>query len=343
MKVEPRAAASFLRSPPAGVRAVLLYGSDGGLVRERAEALVRGVVDDLSDPFRMTEMTGAALRDDPARLADEAQAMALTGGRRAVRIRDAADGLADLFETLLAGPAFDALVVVEAGALPSRSKLRKLFEDADAAAAVACYADDARVLAEVIRSSLAAHRIAASPDAVAYLQANLGSDRMVSRSELEKLALYVGDGNEATLADAAACVGDSAAMTVDDLAFAAAGGDIDGLARMIERAWREGATAVGILRACARHVQRLHAVATLVAEGRPPDAAMRTLRPQVFYKQADAFRAQVRRWPPAALGGVLDRLTEAEVQCKTTGLPAEAVCAQALLRLATAARARARR
>ena len=61
----------------------------------------------------------------------------------------------------------------------------------------------------------------ASPEALAYLAANLGGDRQLTRRELEKLVLYKGDaGGRVELADALACVGDSADLTLDDLAYA---------------------------------------------------------------------------------------------------------------------------
>ncbi|MDP7343796.1 MAG: acetamidase/formamidase family protein, partial [Alphaproteobacteria bacterium] len=46
----------------------------------------------------------------------------------------------------------------------------------------------------------------AEPAAMAYLVANLGGDRGLSRRELEKLALYVGQPGPVTLAQAEACV-----------------------------------------------------------------------------------------------------------------------------------------
>ena len=45
-----------------------------------------------------------------------------------------------------------------------------------------------------MREIFAAHNITARPEAMQYLIAHLGGDRGVSRQELEKLALYVGDG-----------------------------------------------------------------------------------------------------------------------------------------------------
>ena len=82
MKVSANEADRFARAPRAKIRAVLVYGPDAGLVRERAGILKRSVVEDPSDPFRVTELTGRQLSDDPARLADESAALALTGGRR---------------------------------------------------------------------------------------------------------------------------------------------------------------------------------------------------------------------------------------------------------------------
>ena len=54
---------------------------------------------------------------DPARLADEAAALSMLGGRRVVRVRNAGNGLGKLFEAFLESPIGDALVVVEAGDL----------------------------------------------------------------------------------------------------------------------------------------------------------------------------------------------------------------------------------
>ena len=96
------------------------------------------MVPDRNDPFRIAELTPARLKEDPARLADEAAAIALTGGRRAVVVRDASDGVTGAVSGFLADPKGDALVVLEGGELGPRSSLRKLFEGADNAAALVC-------------------------------------------------------------------------------------------------------------------------------------------------------------------------------------------------------------
>ena len=117
-----------------------------------------------------------------------------------------------------------------------------------------------------------------------------------------------------------------------------AAGDRPGLERALARAFAEGAAAVAVVRAVARHFQRLHLALGLVAAGSSPRQAMKALRPPVFFKLEDAFRLQLGRWDAGRLGGALELLTEAELDCKTSGLPARVLSGRALMRIAQAAR-----
>jgi DNA polymerase-3 subunit delta len=343
MKVAADRIDGFVRAPDDAARAILVYGPDTGLVRERADALARTVVKDLSDPFLVAELTPAHLREVPTLIADEAAAIALTGGRRVVRMRDATDAIAAQVEQFLEGSPGDALVILQAGDLNPRSALRKLCEDSPNAAAVPCYADDERSLERVIHETLAAENIRVSADAMAYLCANLGADRGLSRSELEKLALYVGAGNEVSLADAASSVGNSSALSLDDVVMAAAGGDATAADRALSRSYAEGSNPVTVLRAMARHLMRLQLARGKIDEGATPEVAMKALRPPVFFKAAGPFRNQLRQWNSTRIAQALSLVLEAEQQCKQTGMPADSLCGRAILQISRLGMTRQRR
>lgn len=341
MIIRPAGADRFVARPDPAAIAVLIYGPDEGLVRERATTLAKTVVESADDPFRIADLSGEALEKDPARLADEANALSLIGGRRIVRVRGAGDGLAKLFADFLEAGRSEALVIVEAGNLPRTSRLRVLFEKSENAAAIACYADDAETLEALIDRTMAAEKIVLAPEAREFLLSHLGNDRIVTRSELAKLVLYVGPGGRAELADAVAAVGDSAALSLDDVAYAVGGGEIPELLLALDRAFAEDTSPVPILRAVARHFQRLQITAAHVAAGQNIEQAMRRLRPAPYFKLADRFRAQVRRWPEAWLGAAIERLLEAEIQCKSTGSPDRAICTRTLMEIARAGGRRA--
>ena len=152
--------------------------------------MAKSVLADLNDPFRVAELDEATLESDPARLWDEAAALSMMGGRRVVRVRGAGNGLAQTFQNFLAAPPGDALIVIEAGDLAKSGALRRVFEGADNAAAIPCYPDDDRELEDVVRSHLKSRGLSIDEGALNYAVSRLGSDRGVTRSELEKLALY---------------------------------------------------------------------------------------------------------------------------------------------------------
>jgi DNA polymerase-3 subunit delta len=343
MKIQPRGIDKFLQTPGNEIIAVLIYGPDGGLVRERAETLTKVVAGRRDDPFLVTEMIPADLRDDPTRLMDEAQALAFGGGRRVVRLRGATNGQADTLKLVLetlstTDDIAPALVIAEAGELRPQDKLRKLFESADRAAAVACYLDDGRGLEQVITETLARHKLRPSADARAWLAQHLGADRMVTRGELEKLALYCTGQTDVTLDDCLAVIGDGAVSDLEQAVFAATNGDFSALDTALARAFREGISPIAVIRAAMRHLQRLHQVTGAVDEGVALDAAVKTLKPPPFFKVADRFRAQARAWPVGHVERALEILSEAELKCKTTGMPDQLVCSRALMQVAQAGR-----
>ena len=130
MKISGRNADSFARDPDPNVCAVLVYGPDSGLVGERAATLARASGVDPEDPFAATALRGEDLAGSPGRLLDEAAAIPWGGGIRVVRVRGASDALAPALSALLERPPEGAFVVIEAGDLGPRSRVRRLFEDA---------------------------------------------------------------------------------------------------------------------------------------------------------------------------------------------------------------------
>ncbi|VBB69166.1 DNA polymerase III delta subunit [invertebrate metagenome] len=335
MKLRPSQVRSFLRRPDPSVRAVLVYGSDNGQVREVLNTLTAAIVVDHKDPFRVSELTAAAVRTEPALLADAVTALTLTGGRRVVRIHEADDTLANVLESFVAIPYGDALVIAAAADLSKASKLRRLFEGADTSAlAIPCYPDEAQTLEPLIHDVLQQSGIRGEAAALAYLVERLGGDRLQSRRELEKLALYVEpDHNTVTLADAMACIGDSTELTLNSLAVAVADGE-PRAARMYERLILEGVTPVGMLRALARYFRQLHLATGIMARKHcSAEQAMAILKPQPFFKIKERFLAQILAWPESRLTEVLDLLLQAEMDCKVMGIPSQALCSHTLLQL----------
>lgn len=306
-KLEPKRINAFLANP-GPTRAVLLHGDDAGLARERAEALVHAVLGPTPDPFRLAELS----REEAARpgaLAGEAAALAMTGGRRVVRLRDAKDVHATPLKDALAG-AGDALLLLEGGELTARSKLRALAETTPDVMVVPCYRERPEELAGTIARLLREQGVQADPPVLAWLAARLGEDRMLLRRAVEVLALHAGPEGRVDEAAAMACVADGATADLDVALMAATAGEAQAADRALDAAFAEGANAVMVVRATLRHVQQLHEAQLAGDSG--------ALRPPVFFRHKPAFDRALRIWPLAALEAQGAALLEAERRTKTT-------------------------
>jgi DNA polymerase-3 subunit delta len=337
MKLQGAAIERFLARPDPGIRAVLVFGGDEGLVRERAGRLARTVVDDLNDPFRVALLTADALAADPSLLSDEACALSLMGGQRLVRIRDGSDKLTRAVTALLEAPAADSLTIIEAGDLTPRSSLRKLAEGEAAIAAIPCYVEDEAGLARTLGSQIAEAGKTIDPDALRLLSASLVGDRMQARGEVDKLLVYLGEQKSISLGDVEAAVADTATLGMDDAIQSAMDGDFAALDRCLARLAGEGASGVAILRTAQNHFRRLHVTRARIDAGIELDRALSQLQPPLFFKRKETFGREARRWPLARIQAALDRLVEAEAQSKRTGANDALLAADALLAVARVA------
>lgn len=337
MKVEPRRIAAFL-AEPGPVRVVLLHGEDEGMVRHRAGLLTRAVLGPGDDPFRLAWLA----REDHDRLVEEAQAIAMTGGRRVVRVRDAGDGLAGPIRQVAEGRG-DSLVILEAGALPGRSKLRALVEAAPEGAALACYPEEGRALRETVEAALLADGVKASSEGVGWLVEHLGSDRAATRNELDKLALYAGQGGRLDLDDIRLCVGDQAGTGFDDAVFAATVGDPALADRSIELALAEGLAPVAAARGLLAHLGRLQSARLAMQGGMSASDAVKAVRPPVFFRRVGGFQRALELWSLPKLATAMGAVRRVELACKQTAAPDALLIRQLVLALARQAASAGRR
>ncbi|MFO1186870.1 MAG: DNA polymerase III subunit delta [Alphaproteobacteria bacterium] len=336
MQVTRQGIEAFLKAPPAEVEIVLLHGPDAGMVRERSKRLEAAVLGKSADPFRLVELSEAALKDDAGALYAEAAAISMLGGRKFLRVRTNAEAAGAALEAYAGAraagsPRPDALAVIEAGDLKPTQRLRKLAESLNFCTGIGCYPDDAESLETLIDEAFKTAEAKISPEARALLAERLGADRALSRQEIEKLLLYAGAYKgaacEVGVADVAAVIGDASGSDLDDLIEMVLAGDVSGAAGLAERL-RAQANPVRILRVLTMQLDRL--AAARAAGGR-----------SFGYRGRDTLGRHFPRWTPARVARAQELVLQAEIDCKTTGMPAEEIAERTLLMLARAARAAA--
>jgi DNA polymerase III subunit delta len=329
---------AFVARPDAAKPIVLVFGPDAGLVRERAEALVRASVDDPRDPFALARLEGDELASEPSRLVEEANTIPLFGGRRAVWVKAGSRNFAPAVEALIKAASPDCRVVIEAGDLKRNAPLRALCERAANAVALPCYADGERDVLRLIDDEMREAGLTIAPEARAALVSLIGGDRLASRGEIRKLALYARGRERVELDDVIAVVSDASTLALDsliDAAFAGRTGEVD---TQFAKARTAGTAPNAILSAGLRQVSALHKTRLAVEDGKAVSAALDAMMPPVHFSRKTLVDAALKSWTAARLERAMMQLAEASFDARRMSDLAETIAQRAVLSIAVQAR-----
>ena len=335
----------WLRRPDSETRIILIYGPDRGLVAERAHTYVKQAGLDADDPFSSVRLEASELDATPGRLIDEAGTVPMFSSQRLIWIKGAGThkNLADDVKALAANPPRDSIVLIEAGDLKKSAALRSIVEGGFSAMALPCYADESRSIDSVIDEILAREKMTMALEARQALKTNLGGDRLATRSELEKLALYCHGKPKITLDDVTMTIGDVSSLSVDATIDAVLAGNSEAFDTTFSRIVSSGSHPFVVLSAAMRQFNQLLALrGDMDANGKNAAAAVAGARPPVFFARRKLIETSVQRWTSPALLRAMERLQAAVLLTRQRPDLATATARQALIALLVES-ARARR
>lgn len=304
---------------PSDWRFFLLYGPD----EAGSQALVKTAAAGAGPESERVELTGAELKSDPARLADEAASLSLFGGARYVVVQPAGDECLAAVEALLEAPAAGNPVLLVAGALKPASKLLKLALANPAALALASYAPEGQEAERLVVDMARSEGLSVRPDVARRLAEACAGNRAILSLELQKLALYLDaapdrpkplDHDSLDAVGAAAEEGD-----LSRLVEGVAGGNAALLQAELLRLAGEGVEGIPLIRAVLRRMSLLSRLRAQVERGNSPDAVMASQGKSLFWKEKDSVARQLSSWRSDALARSISRLLEAERQVKAPG------------------------
>jgi DNA polymerase-3 subunit delta len=336
MKAAKGSLTRALERPDPAVRFYLFHGPDEAGSRALAMQLLKGLGD--ADKF---VVLGQAVKSDPAALADEAGAMALFGGKRAIWVEPAGDEIAEGVAALLESPASESAVVALAGLLRKTSALLKLAEGHPAALAHCSYVPEGRDMERVVSEIGREVGLRITPDLAQRIAAAAGNNQAIVAQELAKFALFLSadataprdlDHESVDLLGADSAEADL--MRLGDLALA---GRMDELLDELGRLPHGGTEAIPVLRALQRRLLMLAPLRARAEQGENVDAVMASMGKALFWKDKPLIQRLLSAWSAERLAEAAARVGTLERQIMLRPLNDEAALGETLVTLARAA------
>jgi DNA polymerase-3 subunit delta len=322
--------------PDAKTRFYLFHGPDEGQSRALAARLLEAL------GATKFIIAAGAVKSDPAALIDEAGAMSLFGGKRAIWIEPATKDVEEGVAALLEGAEPESPVIAIAAALTKASPLLKLAESSPLALAYASYLPEGQDAERVVVDLGRRFGLKISTPVAARLAESTGGDQAIASQELQKLALYVGASPEAPRElDHAAIDAVGAESAEGDflrLADLALSGDVDELADELARLPSGGSEAIPVVRSLQRRLLMLAPLRARVERGERLDAVMASASKALFWKDKAKVQRMLSRWDAEGLATAAERAGKLERSLMFTRAPDREALGEELLAFARKAR-----
>lgn len=332
MKADKGKLSRLLAEPDPAVRFYLFYGPD----EESSAALAKRLLQGLG--VEKAPLDAATLKSDPARLADEASAISMFGGRQLIWIEPAGDEIAGAVEGLLDAPAVEHVVVAVGGSLRKNGALLKVAEDHPATLTHISYAPEGRDLDRLIEAIAHAEGLRPEPGVIKRLSDSVGGHRTLTEQEIVKFALFLEASPERpqpltheTLDQLGADFSEEALFAVGDSAMA---GDIHGLRMALRTLSGSGTEAIPIIRAMQRRILQLAPMQARVSKGEAVAAVMASQGKSLFWKDKPAVQRMLQIWNAERLERLSERVAMLERELMFTKAPTRPALGEELLAIA---------
>lgn len=338
MKAVKASLGRALDQPDPALRFYLFHGPDEAGSRAIAERLLKGLGAEKS------AILSQAVKADPAALADEAGAISLFGGRRALWIEPAGDEIVEGVGALLEAPACESPAIAVAGNLRKASTLLKLAEAHPAALSHISYVPEGRDLERLVVDLGRDVGLRVSPDMAQRVAAASAGNQAIAAQELQKFALFLGsdpasprDLDSETVDLLGADSAEADLMRLGDLALA---GRIEELLDELARLPHGGSEAIPILRALQRRLLMLAPLRARIERGERVGDVTTSMGKALFWKDKPLIERLLLAWSAERLAEAASRVSSLERRIMLRPLADEAALGETLVTLARAGRGR---
>ncbi|MBB4615741.1 DNA polymerase III subunit delta [Novosphingobium taihuense] len=289
------------------------------------------------------DLSGAELRRDPVRLADEARSVSLFGDKRVIHVRATGDDAHDAVETLLQSPVDGWPVIIVATSATDKSRIAKLLENRADALVGMFHPPDLKAVAGAVRMMADGMGLRMTDELAERIARSTALDTRMARSEIEKLVLYLDASPQAPRPVSAADLDEICAVSEDDgmmpLVNAVLSGDSRRIPSELSRMREQGINPVGLVLALERRAGQLVQLAGRLGERGDVNAFMQQESDarRVFFRDRADLTQQLKRWRGARLVRLCERLVLLHRTLIADNRNGELALAQGLAEIARAA------
>jgi DNA polymerase-3 subunit delta len=297
----------------------LLYGPEPTITRFRFEIIAKKIVNDLTDPFLVSQLSSEKIKEDKAILTDEFYSIAMLGGRRLIMIKDCDAHTVQALKILLSDPQYgrksENFILIQGGDMDKSSALRKLVEESQFLMAIPCYEEDATSLRKSVSELFVENDIMVEGEIINLMVKNFGKDRNLIVNEVSKIKNYLGDEKKLSLEIFKKITSSNQDENLQDFAVQFASKNYEWCFLRAEKAFEGGNESILLVRNLINYFSKLYnAKVSIENSGKSIEEAVKSA--QIFYKIETDFRRNLQSLSLKFIAKSLQSFEKLEINLK---------------------------
>ena len=227
------------------------------------------------------------------------------------------DKIKNLIEEMLEKKIEDIVIILNAGILEKKSKIRSLFEKNKKTICVAFYEDNNQTLSGIINKFFKDNKILISQQLINLIVQRSRGDRQNVNNELEKIKNFIGDKNKISANDLLKLTNLAENYSVSVLIDGCLAKNMRATVNILNENNYSTEDCILIIRTLLIKSKRLLMLLKGLKNDKNIDNVISSFKPPIFWKEKEIIKQQIKNWSYDNAKSLIFKISEIELLIKT--------------------------
>ena len=288
----------------------LFYGKNDGAKKEEIEKLIFAYKDSTISRYEEKEILG-----NSENFLSDIYSGSLFEDSKIIIIKYATDKIIKIIEEIKNKSNLNILIILDAGVLEKKSKLRNLFEKENQFICVAFYPDTDEILSRIAYNYLKEKKIIVSQSNINLIVSRSKGDRGILKNELQKIALY-SKNKKITTETILKLTNLVENFSINELIDNCLAKNQKKTVYILNENNFNNEDSILIIKIFINKLKKILVLSQKLQSNRDIEKTIAEARPPIFWKEKEIVKKQISVWNPANIKNLIYRLNEIELFIK---------------------------
>ena len=288
----------------------LLYGKNEGLKTECINEILK------RNDGKVFNYDENQIKDQTESFYENLLSGSLFESTKNILINRASDKIYNIVLDLIERNITNAKIIINAGVLETRSKLRSLFEKNKDLICIPTYPDNSNTLAKLAANIFREENIAISQQNINLIVEKCNGDRKNLKTEIEKIKIFGKDKKRVSTGEILKLINLSENYELSELVNNSLAKNKNKIISILNENNYNAEDCIIILRTFLSKAKRIHKLAIELEKNHDINKTINSAKPAIFWKDKEIVKVQLKKWKSKRIKVLINKINNIELEIK---------------------------